>query len=87
MYYGGEIFFEILGDAGGSDQIQKSQSAGLKVQSIARGWLPRKHFRRLRLRQATTVIRGSPKAITMMGLPQWQGWAAVQSVNGFKDYS
>ncbi len=22
-----------------------------------------------------------------MGLPQWQGWAAVHSVNGFKDYS
>jgi hypothetical protein len=22
-----------------------------------------------------------------MGLPQWQGWAAVHSANGFKDYS
>ncbi len=85
MYYGGEIFFEILGYAGGSDQIQKSQSAGLKVQRIARGWLARKHFRRLRLQQATTLIRGSPEAITTMGLPQWQGWAAVHSVNGFKD--
>jgi hypothetical protein len=65
------MFFEILGDAGGSDQIQKSQSAGLKVQHIARGWLARKHFRRLHLRQATTLIRGSPEAITKMGLPQW----------------
>jgi hypothetical protein len=47
LYYGGEIFFEILGDAGGSDQIRKSQSAvvlklglGLKVQRILGvGWL------------------------------------------------
>ncbi len=22
-----------------------------------------------------------------IGLPQWQGWAAVHSANGFKDYS
>ncbi len=87
MYYGGEIFFEILEDAGVSDQIQKSQSARLKVQRIAQGWLARKHFRRLRLRQATALIRGSPEAITKMGLPQWQGWAAVHSVKGFKDYS
>ncbi len=87
FYYGGEIFFEILGDAGGSDQIQKSQSAGLKVQRIAWGWLARKHFLRLRLRQATTLIRGSPEDIRKMGLPQWQGWAVVHSVKGFKDYS
>ena len=30
-------YFEILGDAGGSVQIQTSQSARLKVQRIARG--------------------------------------------------
>ncbi len=87
MYYGGEIIFEILGDAGGSDQIRKSQSAGLKVQRIARGWLARRQLWRLRLRQAISLIRGSPKAIETMGLLQWQGWAAVHSANGFKDYS
>ncbi len=87
FYYGGEILFEILGDAGGFDQIQKSESAGLKVQRIARGWLARKHFWRLRLRQAITLIQGSPEAIRKMGLPQWQGWAVVHSVKGFKDYS
>ncbi len=94
MYYGGEIFFEILGDAEGSDQIRKTKSAvvlklglGLKVHRIARGWLARRQLRRLRLRQATSLIRGSPEAIETMGLPQWQGWAAVHSANGFKDYS
>ncbi len=63
MYYGGEIFFEILEDAGGSDQIRKSQSAvvlklglGLKVQRIAPGWLARRQLRRVRLRQATSLI-------------------------------
>ena len=66
LYYGGEIFFEILGDAGGSDQIQKSQSAGLKVQRIARGWLARKHYLRLCLRQATSLIQRSPEGITKM---------------------
>ncbi len=88
---------EILGDARGYDQIQKSQSAvvlklglGLKVQHIARGWLARRQVRRLRLcqvYQATSLIGGSPEAIKTMGLPQWQGWAAVHSANGFKDYS
>ena len=34
-----------------------------------------------------SLIRGSPEAIVMMGAPQWQGWAAVNSANGFKDYS
>ncbi len=87
FYYDGEIFFEVLGDAGGSDQTQKSQSAGLKVQCIARGWLARKQLWCLRLRQAITLIRGSPEAIMTMGLPQWQGWAALHSANGFKDYS
>ena len=87
FYYGGDKFFLILGDAGGSDQIQKSQSAGLKVQCIARGWLARKHYLRLCLRQATTLIQGSPEDIRKMGLPQWQGWVAVHSANGFKDYS
>jgi hypothetical protein len=90
------IFFvlEILGDAGGYDQIRQSQSAvvlklglGLKVQHIARGWLAKRQLRRLSLRQATSLIRGSPEAIKTMGLPQWQGWAAVHSANGFKDYS
>ncbi len=63
MYYGGEIFFEILGDAGGSDQIRQSQSAvvlklglGLKVQRIARGWLARRQLRRLQVWQATSLI-------------------------------
>ena len=42
---------------------------------------------RLRLRQATTLIRGFPESITMTGLPQWQGWAVVHSANGSKDYS
>ena len=90
MYYGGEIFCEILGDAGGSDQICQSQSAvvlklglGLKVHRIARGWLARRQLWRLSLRQATSLIRGSPEAIKTMGLPQWQGWAAVHSANGF----
>ena len=58
--------YEILGDAGGSDQIRNSQSAvalklglGLKVQRIARGWLARRQLRRLRLwqvHQATSLI-------------------------------
>ncbi len=94
MYYGGEIYFEILVDAGGSDQIRQSQSAvalklglGFKVQRIARDWLARRQLRHLCLRQATSLIRGSPEAIETMGLPQWQGWAAVHSANGFKDYS
>jgi hypothetical protein len=39
------------------------------------------------LEQATSLVQGSPEAIVMMGLPQWQGWAAVHSANGFKDYS
>jgi hypothetical protein len=78
-------------------KFEKSQSAvvlklglGLKVQRIARGWLARRQLRRVRLRQvhqATSLICGSSKAIETMGLPQWQGWAAVHSVNGFKDYS
>ena len=42
---------------------------------------------RLRLREATTLIQGFPEAITMTGLPQWQGWAVVHSANGSKDYS
>ena len=42
---------------------------------------------RLRLRQALTLIGGFPEAITMTGLPQWQGWAVVHSANGSKDYS
>ncbi len=42
---------------------------------------------RLCLRQATSLIQGSPEAITTMGLPQWQGWAVVHSADGFKDYS
>ena len=42
---------------------------------------------RLCLRQATTLIQGSPEDIRKMGLPQWQGWVAVHSANGFKDYS
>ena len=53
FYYGGEKFFLILGDAGGSDQIQKSQLAGLKVQRIVRGWLARRQLRCLRLLQVT----------------------------------
>ena len=87
FYYGGEKFFLILGDAGGSDQIQKSQLAGLKVQRIVRGWLARKLLLRLRLREATTLIRGFPEAISMTGLPQWQSWSVVHSANGSKDYS
>jgi hypothetical protein len=79
LYYGGEIFFEILGDAGGFDQICQSQSA--KVRDNTDSWRPA-------LEQATSLIRGSPEAIVTMGpLPQWQGWAAVHSANGFKDYS
>ena len=35
----------------------------------------------------TLLIQGSPEAIVTMDLPQWQGWAAVHSANGFKDYS
>ena len=42
---------------------------------------------RLCLRQATTLIQGSPEDIRKMGLPQWEGWVAVHSANGFKDYS
>jgi hypothetical protein len=72
LYYGGKIFFEILGDARDSDQIQKSQSAvilklglGLKVQHIARGWLARRQLRRLRLRQASDQIRKSQSAVVL----------------------
>jgi hypothetical protein len=63
---------------------------GLKVQRIVRGWLARRQLRRVRLwqvHQATSFIRGSPEAIKTMGLPQWQGWAAVHIANGFKNYS
>ncbi len=42
---------------------------------------------RLRLRQATTLIQGSPQDIRKMGLPQWRGWAVLHSVKGFKDCS
>ncbi len=35
----------------------------------------------------TLLIQGSPEAIVTTDLPQWQGWAAVHSANGFKDYS
>ena len=42
---------------------------------------------RLCLQQATTLIQGSPEDIRKMGLPQWRGWVAVHSANGFKDYS
>ena len=42
---------------------------------------------RLRLRQATTLIQESPEDIRKMSLPQWQDWAVLHSVKGFKDYS
>jgi hypothetical protein len=42
---------------GTSDQIQKSQFAGLKVQRIARGWLARKHFLRLRLQSGGLTVQ------------------------------
>jgi hypothetical protein len=83
LYYGGEIFFEILGDAGGSDQIRQSQSA--KVRDNTDSWWESSSTPALK--QATSLIRGSQEAIVTMGLPQWQGWAAVHSANGFKDYS
>ena len=83
MYYGGENFFEILGDAGGSDQIRQSQSA--KVRDNTDSW--RESYSTPALEQATSLIRGTPEAIMTMGLPQWQGWASVHSANKFKDYS
>ena len=83
MYDGGKIFFDILGDARGSDQIRQSQSA--KVGDNTDSW--QESNSTPALKQVTSLIRGSPEAIVTMGSPQWQGWAAVHSVNGFKDYS
>ena len=83
MYYEGEICFEILGDAGGSDQIRQSQSA--KAGDNTDSWQESNSTRALK--QVTLLIRGPPEAIVTMDLPQWQGWAAVHSANGFKDYS
>ena len=36
---------------------------------------------------ATHMAKDLQKLIMTMGLPQWQGWAAVHSANGFKDDS
>ena len=47
------------------------------MQRIARGWLARKHYKRLRLQ----------KLIMTMGLLQWIGSASVHSANRFQDYS
>jgi len=47
------------------------------VQRIARGWLARKLYQRLRLQ----------KLIVTMGLLQWRRWASVHSANRFQDYS
>jgi hypothetical protein len=69
--------FEIDRKGNSGDQIQKSQFAGLKVQRIARGWLARKHYKRLRLQ----------KVIMTMGPLQWIGSASVHSANRFQDYS